>query len=71
MFTLKRMQYVRYDARFKRKVILFAEEYGNRFAERQFGVSEMNVRRWRTNRDRFFACDLFILEEKINSVNRL
>lgn len=48
MVLTKRMSF---HACFKRKVILHAEEYGNRHASRTFGVAETNVRRWRLKRD--------------------
>ena len=35
-----------YDAGFKRKVILCAEQFGNRAAGKHFSVNEANVRRW-------------------------
>ena len=47
---------VYYDAKTKRKIILFAEEHGNRAAGRQFTVSEANIRRWRKNRAVIFSC---------------
>lgn len=45
---------MQYDAKFKRKVILIAKKCGNRNAERQFLVSEDNVRRWRNQRVSIF-----------------
>ncbi len=44
-----------YEAKFKRSVILFAEEHGNREAARKFTICEKNVRRWRSVCDRLFA----------------
>ena len=40
-----------YPAAIKRKVIEIAEENGNAAAERNFNVSECNVRRWRKNKE--------------------
>lgn len=40
-----------YEAGFKLKVVDYAEEYGNRSAERHFGVSEKVVRGWRKQRN--------------------
>lgn len=45
-----------YEAGKKREVILYAERFGNRAAEKQFGVSECNVRRWRKARVKLFEC---------------
>ena len=45
-----------YNAKFKRSVIRYAEEHGNRAAGREFTVSEANVRRWRKDKDCIFAC---------------
>lgn len=47
---------VHYCAKEKRKIIIFAEIHGNRSAEREFGVSECNVRLWRKNREKLFQC---------------
>lgn len=44
-----------YDQEFKKRVILTAEQTSNRVAEKQFGVSESNIRRWRKLRDEIFA----------------
>ena len=40
-----------YEAGFKLKVVVYAEEHGNRKAEREFGVSEKVVRGWRKQKD--------------------
>ena len=40
-----------YEAGFKLKVVDYAEEHGNRGAEREFGVSEKMVRGWRKQKD--------------------
>ena len=40
-----------YTAAFKLEVIKYAEENGNRAADREFGVNEKNVRRWRQQKD--------------------
>ena len=40
-----------YEAGFKLKVVDYAEEHGNRGAEREFGVSEKVVRGWRKQKD--------------------
>jgi hypothetical protein len=36
-----------YTGSYKLKVISFAEEFGNRAAQREFGILESNVRYWR------------------------
>jgi hypothetical protein len=36
-----------YTALYKLKVISFAEQFGNRAAQREFGILESNVRYWR------------------------
>jgi hypothetical protein len=36
-----------YTASYKLKVISFAEEFGNRAAEREFGILETSLRYWR------------------------
>jgi hypothetical protein len=40
-----------YTASYKLKVISFAEQFGNRAAEREFGVLESNVRYWRKQKE--------------------
>uniref|UniRef100_A0A224YXZ2 Pogo ele1 orf1-h 1e-40-j 4 n=1 Tax=Rhipicephalus zambeziensis TaxID=60191 RepID=A0A224YXZ2_9ACAR len=45
-----------YSAAFKRKVVLAAESSSNVQAGRDFGVDEKNVRRWRGQREKLFAC---------------
>lgn len=45
-----------YTAAFKRKVILVAERTSNLQAQRDFGVDEKNVRRWRKQREQLFNC---------------
>lgn len=45
-----------YNADFKRKVILCAENNGNRAAAKKFSINEANVRRWRKMRAELFAC---------------
>lgn len=40
-----------YEVGFKLKVVDYAEEYGNRSAEREYGVSEKVVRGWRKQKD--------------------
>lgn len=45
-------KYNSYTAGFKLKVIAFAEQHGNRAAERQFSVSEKLVRGWRKIKDK-------------------
>lgn len=47
---------VHYDAAMKRKVILYAEKNGNRAAEREFTISEANIRRWRKDKNLIFSC---------------
>ena len=44
----KRQSYTVSD---KLRIIQFAEQNGNRAAEREFGVSESNVRLWRKSKD--------------------
>lgn len=45
-----------YDSALKRKVIVYAEKHGNRAAGRTFGISEANIRRWRSDRHSIFSC---------------
>lgn len=45
-----------YSAAFKRKVVIAAEASSNLQAGRDFGVDEKNVRRWRGQRQKLFAC---------------
>ncbi|KAH7936403.1 hypothetical protein HPB52_023108 [Rhipicephalus sanguineus] len=45
-----------YSAAYKRKVVLAAESSSNVQAGRDFGVDEKNVRRWRGQREKLFAC---------------
>jgi hypothetical protein len=40
-----------YTASYKLKVISFAEQFGNRAAEREFGIRESNVRYWRKQKE--------------------
>lgn len=47
---------IHYNAAFKRKVIVYAEEHGNRAAGRKFDINEVNIRRWRNNRNALFSC---------------
>ncbi|XP_036598046.1 zinc finger protein 570-like [Trichosurus vulpecula] len=51
-------KYRNYSAGFKLKVIVFAEQHGNRAAERQFSVSEKLVRDWRKLKDKLENTDL-------------
>lgn len=44
-----------YDLDFKKKVILAAEKTSNREAEKIFGVSESNIRRWRKLKGEIFG----------------
>uniref|UniRef100_R4GBS2 HTH CENPB-type domain-containing protein n=1 Tax=Anolis carolinensis TaxID=28377 RepID=R4GBS2_ANOCA len=46
---------VSYEARFKQKVILYAEAHGNRQAARQFNIPESNVRLWRQHKLALFS----------------
>ena len=46
--TVKRQSYTVSD---KLRIIQFAEQHGNRAAEREFGVSESNVRLWRKSKE--------------------
>ncbi|BFZ19394.1 hypothetical protein BsWGS_22433 [Bradybaena similaris] len=46
---------VSYEAGFKLKVILYAEDHGNRQAAREFGVAESNIRLWRQHRKMIFT----------------
>ncbi|KAH7973039.1 hypothetical protein HPB52_020763 [Rhipicephalus sanguineus] len=45
-----------YSAAYKRKVVLAAESSSNIQARRDFGVDKKNVRRWRGQREKLFAC---------------
>ena len=47
--STKRQSYTVSD---KLRIIHFAEENGNRAAEREFGVSESNVRLWRKSKQK-------------------
>lgn len=47
---------VHYDSALKRKVIVYAEEHGNRAAGRVFDINEANIRRWRNDRSSIFSC---------------
>jgi transposase-like protein len=40
-----------YTASYKLKVISFAEQFGDRAAEREFGILESNVRYWRKQKE--------------------
>jgi hypothetical protein len=40
-----------YTASYKLKVISFAERFGNRAAQREFGILESNVRYWRKEKE--------------------
>jgi hypothetical protein len=40
-----------YTASYKLKVISFAEQFGNRAAESEFGILESNVRYWRKQKE--------------------
>ena len=46
--TVKRQSYTVSD---KLRIIQFAEQHGNRAAEREFGVSKSNVRLWRKSKE--------------------
>jgi hypothetical protein len=41
-----------YTSSFKLDVVSYAEEHGNRAAERQYGVNERRVREWRGQKER-------------------
>ncbi|KAH7947599.1 hypothetical protein HPB52_013951 [Rhipicephalus sanguineus] len=45
-----------YSVAYKRKVVLAAESSSNVQAGRDFGVDEKNIRRWRSQREKLFAC---------------
>jgi hypothetical protein len=47
-----RKQRIYYDSKFKNKVIRYADEFGNRVAERRYDINEINVRRWKKDRVR-------------------
>ena len=51
MFFFKPKMRKSYEANFKLKVVSYAEEFGNRSAEREYGVSEKVVRDWRKKKD--------------------
>ena len=55
--TVKRQSYTVSD---KLRIIQFAEQHGNRAAEREFGVSESNVRLWRPSNARTLNLLLFL-----------
>jgi hypothetical protein len=40
-----------YTASYKLKVISFAEQFGNRAAQREFGILESNMRYWRKQKE--------------------
>jgi hypothetical protein len=40
-----------YTASYKLKMISFAEQFGNRAAEREFGILESRVRYWRKQKE--------------------
>jgi hypothetical protein len=40
-----------YTASYKLKVISIAEQFGNRAAQREFGILESNVRYWRKQKE--------------------
>ena len=40
-----------YTASYESKVVSFAEQFGNRAAEREFGILESNVRHWRKQKE--------------------
>jgi hypothetical protein len=40
-----------YTASYKLKVIIFAEQFGNRAAQREFGILESNVHYWRKQKE--------------------
>jgi hypothetical protein len=40
-----------YTASYKLKVISFAEQFGNRAADREFGILESNMRYWRKQKE--------------------
>jgi hypothetical protein len=40
-----------YTASYKLKVIRFTEQFGNRAAQREFGILECNVRYWRKQKE--------------------
>lgn len=44
-----------YDREFKQRVIVYAEKTSNREAEKRYGISESNVRRWRKLKEEIFA----------------
>lgn len=44
-----------YDQEFKKKVIITAEKTSNREAEKLFGISESNIRRWRKLKGEIFG----------------
>ena len=49
----------------KLKIIQFAEEHGNRAAQREFGIAESNVRLWRKSKENLQKIfNVPIMEEK-------
>jgi hypothetical protein len=56
MSEFSRNRRLHYTAKFKRKVIAYADEHGNREAGRMYGVSECNVLKWKKIRAALFLC---------------
>lgn len=53
-----------YDQEFKKKVIITAEKTSNREAEKIFGISESNIRRWRKLKGEIFGFGPSALEKR-------
>lgn len=45
-----------YNSAFIEKVIVYAEEHENRATGRKFNINEVNIFRWRNNRNALFSC---------------
>ncbi|XP_071057230.1 uncharacterized protein [Onthophagus taurus] len=45
----------RYPTEFKKTVVLYAEKFSNREAERTFGIAESNIRRWKKLKSILFS----------------
>jgi transposase-like protein len=64
-----------YRAKFKREVIQFAKDKGNRKAAANFGVDESNIRLWRKHKKAISGCEApqkkFTGPKKVQHVHRL
>lgn len=51
----KRQGKTHYNRTFKQAVVLYAERESNREAEKKYGISETNIRRWRKLKTELFG----------------